>query len=62
MKKFCGGNGHKRFDGELARILDGIGGSGVEPVGLIIPHHNFIRSHMVLGKTPAAAEISQRAG
>ena len=59
LKKFCSNNGHERFNGELADILDRIRGIR-DPEShlfkMIILHHNFIRSHMGLGgKTPAAA-------
>ena len=58
LKKFCSNNGHERFNGELADILDRIRGIR-DPESylfkLIILHHNFIRPHMGLGgKTPAA--------
>ena len=59
LKKFCSNNGHERFNGELADILDRIRGIR-DPEShlfkLIILHHNFIRPHMGLGgRTPAVA-------
>ena len=59
LKKFYSNNGHERFNGELADILDRIRGIR-DPEShlfkLIILHHNFIRPHMGLGgRTPAAA-------